>query len=60
MHMPVIPRAEFKGRSGQGEWADSLLELDADFGVLLDLLAELSVADDTLVVNPARGRSEQA
>ena len=50
MHMPVIPRAEFKGRSGQGEWADSLLELDGDFGRLLDLLDELEVVDDTLVV----------
>jgi arylsulfatase len=50
MHMPVLPRAEFKGRSGQGEWADCLLELDADFGALLDLLDELGVAADTLVV----------
>jgi arylsulfatase len=50
MHMPVIPREEFKGRSGQGDWADSLLELDADFGALLDLLDELSIARDTLVV----------
>src|SRR6201999_1280093 len=50
MHMPVIPRAEFAGSTGQGEWADSLLELDSDFGTLLDLLAELDVADDTIVV----------
>lgn len=50
MHMPVIPRPEFKGTSGQGDWADSLLELDSDFGTLLDLLDELGVADNTLVV----------
>lgn len=50
MHMPVIPRPEFRGTSGQGEWADSLLELDADFGRLLDLLDALDIADDTLVV----------
>jgi arylsulfatase len=50
LHMPVIPREEFKGRSGSGDWADSLLELDADFGALLDLLDELSLAEDTLVV----------
>jgi arylsulfatase len=50
MHMPVIPRPEFKGRSGAGEWADSLLELDADFGALLDLLERLGLAGDTLVV----------
>jgi arylsulfatase A-like enzyme len=50
MHMPVIPRAEFKGTTGQGDWADSLHELDADFGTLLDLLDELGVTHDTLVV----------
>jgi arylsulfatase A-like enzyme len=50
MHMPVIPRAEFKGKTGQGDWADSLLELDTDFGTLLDLLDGLAVADDTLVI----------
>jgi arylsulfatase len=50
MHMPVIPRPEFKGKTGQGDWADSLLELDTDFGTLLDLLDELDVAANTLVV----------
>jgi arylsulfatase len=48
--MPVIPREQFKGQTGQGDWADSLLELDTDFGTLLDLLGELGLADDTVVV----------
>jgi arylsulfatase len=50
LHFPVIPREEFKGKTRQGDWADSLLELDSDFGALLDLLDELGLADDTLVV----------
>jgi Transposase/Sulfatase len=50
MHMPVIPREEFKGQTGHGDWADSLLELDTDFGTLLDLLDELDLAGSTLVV----------
>jgi arylsulfatase len=50
MHMPVVPRDAFRGRSGHGDWADSLLELDADFGALLDLLDALGLAGDTLVV----------
>ena len=50
MHMPTIPRAEFKGRSGQGDWADCLLELDADFGEILETLRELKVDDNTIVV----------
>jgi arylsulfatase len=50
MHMPTIPRREFRGKSGQGEWADCLLELDADFGSLLDYLLELGVEDNTVVI----------
>jgi arylsulfatase A-like enzyme len=50
MHMPVIPRAEFKGTTGQGDWADSLIELDADFAALLDLLDELGASENTIVV----------
>ena len=50
MHMPVIPREEFKGKTGHGDWADSLLELDADFGALLHLLDELDVSENTVVV----------
>lgn len=50
MHMPTIPRAEFKGKSGQGDWADCLFELDADFGEILDTLRELKIDDNTIVV----------
>lgn len=50
MHMPTIPRTEFRGKSGQGDWADCLLELDADFGTILDTLKELGVEDNTVVV----------
>ena len=50
MHFPVVAREEFQGRSGNGEWADSLLELDSDFGRILDLLDEVGARDDTLVV----------
>jgi arylsulfatase A-like enzyme len=50
MHLPTIPRAEFRGKSGNGEWADCLLELDHDFGTLLGVLDRLGVAQDTIVV----------
>lgn len=50
MHMPTIPRPDFKGKSRQGEWADCLLELDADFGAILDTLKELGVDNNTIVV----------
>jgi arylsulfatase len=50
MHMPTVPRPEFKGKSGQGDWADCLLELDADFGAILDTLNELKIDGNTIVV----------
>jgi arylsulfatase len=50
MHLPTIPRAEFKGKSGQGEWADCLLELDADFGAILDAVKDLGIDDNTIIV----------
>lgn len=50
MHLPITPRADFKGRSGQGDWADCLLQLDADFGTILDTLEELGIDDNTIVV----------
>jgi len=50
MHMPTIPRVEFKGKSGQGDWADCLLQLDADFGMVLDTLKELGIDNNTIVV----------
>jgi len=50
LHLPTIPRAEFKGKTGHGDWADSLLEMDTDFGTLLDYLKLLGVDDNTIVV----------
>lgn len=50
MHFPTIPRHEFRGKSGNGEWADSLLELDHDFGELLEVLDGLDVVDNTIVI----------
>jgi arylsulfatase A-like enzyme len=49
LHFPTVPRDEFAGKSGVGEWADCLLELDGDFGTLLDLLDDLGIAEDTIV-----------
>ena len=50
MHLPNVPGDEYRGTSGNGDWADCLLELDGHFGELLDTLDELGIADDTIVV----------
>ena len=50
MHMPTQPRPEYRGRSGHGDWADSLLQLDGDFGLFLDKLDELGLRENTIVI----------
>lgn len=58
MHYPLVPRDEFQGKTGYGDFADSLAQLDADFGTLLDFLAITDdprnagkkLADTTIVV----------
>lgn len=60
MHLPTIPRSEFKHKTGHGDWADCLLELDTDFGELLDSLTELGAAENTIVVFSGDNGPEEA
>lgn len=60
MHLPTVPRAEFKGKTNHGDWADCLLELDSDFGELLDYLQALGIADNTIVVFSGDNGPEEA
>ena len=41
---------EFRGKSKNGPWGDSVEELDWSMGVLLDHLEKLGIAKDTLVI----------
>ena len=50
MHVPCVPREEFAGQSGNGPWADCLLQLDSDFGALLDHLDALGVGGSNTIV----------
>jgi arylsulfatase len=50
LHLPTVPRDEFKGRTGNDDFADCVLEMDTDFGSLLDCLKELGVDDNTIVI----------
>ena len=50
MHIPVVPRDEYRGKSGNGNWADCLLELDGDFGEFLDKIDALALRDKTIVI----------
>jgi arylsulfatase len=60
MHLPNVPRDQFKGVTGNGPWADCLLQLDTDFGALLDMIDHYGITDDTIVVLAGDNGNEAA
>ena len=49
-HMPTLPNPEFAGRTGNGDWADCLAEMDSRTGQILDAIKEAGVEDNTIVI----------
>ncbi|MAG56788.1 MAG: arylsulfatase [Planctomycetes bacterium] len=49
-HTPIAPHAEFRGKTGIGEYADFLVQTDAVVGQLLNALDETKQAKETLVI----------
>lgn len=50
MHFPTLPNPEFADKTGNGDWADSLAEMDHRVGQVLDAIKDLGVEDNTLVI----------
>src|SRR4029077_18179420 len=50
VHFPTLPHPDFQGKTGNGDFADSMVELDHRVGQVLDAVKELGVEEDTLVV----------
>ena len=52
MHFRVHPPEQIKGQAGrwQSEYHDAMVEHDKHVGMMLDLLDELGIADDTIVL----------
>jgi len=49
-HTPIVPAAEWKGRSALGSYGDFVMQTDAVIGEVLSALDRARLADDTLVV----------
>lgn len=49
-HTPLVPSAEFKGKSGIASVADFIMETDWSVGQLLKALDDTGAANDTLVI----------
>lgn len=50
LHFPTLAHPDFAGRSGVGEFADSMMEMDHRVGQLLDAVDALGIRDDTLFI----------
>jgi arylsulfatase A-like enzyme len=50
VHMPTLPNPEFAGKTGNGDWADCLAEMDYRTGQILDAIQEAGIEDNTIVI----------
>ena len=50
LHFPTLPHRDFAGRTGHGDFADSMVELDHRTGQVVDEVDRLGIAEDTLVI----------
>jgi arylsulfatase len=50
VHFPTLPNQKFAGSTGHGDFADSLAEMDAHVGELLDAVDALGIRDNTIFV----------
>jgi arylsulfatase len=49
-HYPTMPHPDFAGKSGNGAWADLLMQIDAYTGMILDKIDDLGIRDNTIVI----------
>ena len=49
-HLPTLPNPAFAGKTGNGDWADMLTEMDANVGQVLDAVDKAGVGDNTIVI----------
>jgi arylsulfatase len=50
VHVPTLPSTSFAGRTGNGDFADALAEMDSHVGEMLDAIDQLGVRANTIVI----------
>src|SRR5215831_10745922 len=58
VHFPTLPNPEFVGKTGNGDWADCLAEMDYRTGQILDAIKEACIEDNTIVIFASDNGSE--
>lgn len=60
VHVPTLPHPDFKGFTGNGNWADVLSEMDHRAGQILDAIDNLNIRDNTIVIWMSENGPEEA
>ena len=50
LHFPTIPHREFAGKTGKGDFADSLIEMDERVGQIIDAIDARGLTDNTVFI----------
>jgi arylsulfatase A-like enzyme len=50
LHFPTLPHRDFAGRTGAGDFADAMVEMDHRVGQIVDEVDRLGIADNTLFI----------
>src|SRR5262252_5290145 len=50
VHFPTLPNPEFAGKTGNGDWADCLAEMDYRAGQILDAITKAGIEENTIVI----------
>lgn len=50
LHYPTIPHHDFSGKTGAGDFADAMAEMDFRVGELFDTVQKLGIAQNTLFI----------
>ncbi|MCH4821745.1 arylsulfatase [Gramella lutea] len=59
-HLPTLPNPDFEGKSGNGTWADVLMEIDHNTGRILDAIDNLDIRENTIVIWMSENGPEEA
>ncbi len=49
-HLPTLPNPAFAGKTGNGDWADMLAEMDHNVGQVLNAVDQGGIRDSTIVI----------
>ena len=50
VHFPALPHPDFKGKTGLGDFADAVVEMDFHVGEILDGIKRAGIEDNTIVI----------